>query len=290
MAQRWGPYTVVGHLGDGAKVVVHKVRDERNGQFYAFKRLQVRTDSERRLLHMFRMEYKLGQLVGGKPGFRRSVELRLIRRFLKVVGAHLVLELVDGPTLDAQPVRDPKRFVRVFNRVAKAMESLHRRGYCHSDLKPANIILRQRDGAPVVIDLGHACPLGTVKPRIQGTPQFIAPEQVLRKAVDQRTDVYNYGATMYYCLTGKAIQADGWASLKSGHRAEHMEETLHALEVPAPVVRLVLDCCQLDPVRRPHSMLIVGERLAVAATAIRKGLGRLTVGPNGRGAQSSEVA
>lgn len=289
MAKRWGPYTVIDRLGVGAKVVVHKVRDERDGQYYALKRLVVNSDKERRLLHMFRTEYKLGRLVGHEPGFRQSVDLRLIRRLFTIAEAHLVLELVDGPTLNERPIREPAQFVRVFDVVAAAMESLHRHGYCHSDLKPPNIILRP-NGEPVIIDLGHACPLGTIKPRIQGTPQFIAPEQMLRRAVDQRTDIYNFGATLYHCLTGRGVQQDGKAMLKSYEREQQIAEKLEQLQVPAPVLRLIVDCCQLDPARRPHSMRMVRERLGVAATAIKKGLGRLTFNGNGSGTKPSEVA
>jgi serine/threonine protein kinase len=56
-----------------------------------------------------------------------------------------------------------------------------------------------------VIDLGQACAIGTAKSRIQGTPDYIAPEQVKCAAVTPQTDIYNLGATLYWALTGTHI-------------------------------------------------------------------------------------
>ena len=56
-----------------------------------------------------------------------------------------------------------------------------------------------------LIDFGQACQLGTIKTRVQGTPDFIAPEQVRFNAVGVYTDVYNLGATLYWALTGQKV-------------------------------------------------------------------------------------
>src|SRR5205085_12491791 len=56
-----------------------------------------------------------------------------------------------------------------------------------------------------VIDLGQSCPIGTVKQRIQGTPDYIAPEQVRRKPLTAQTDMFNFGASLYWCVTDRHI-------------------------------------------------------------------------------------
>src|SRR5438309_1276541 len=76
--------------------------------------------------------------------------------------------------------------------------------YVVSDLKTNNILVGP-DGKVKVIDFGQACKTGTCKERIQGTPDYIAPEQVKREAVTFRTDVFNFGATMYWTVTGQKI-------------------------------------------------------------------------------------
>ena len=80
---------------------------------------------------------------------------------------------------------------------------MHQMGYVHCDIKPNNI-LRNDKGEVKVIDFGQSCKIGTVKERIQGTPDYIAPEQVARRPITVQTDVFNLGATLYWALTGKA--------------------------------------------------------------------------------------
>ena len=53
-----------------------------------------------------------------------------------------------------------------------------------------------------MIDYGQSCRIGTIKERIQGTPDYIAPEQVARRPVSVATDVFNLGASLYWALTG----------------------------------------------------------------------------------------
>lgn len=80
------------------------------------------------------------------------------------------------------------------------MAELHAVGYVHADMKPNNIVMTVT-GDIRIIDLGQACKIGTIKERIQGTPDYIAPEQVHRREITPKTDIYNLGATMYWVLT-----------------------------------------------------------------------------------------
>ena len=79
--------------------------------------------------------------------------------------------------------------VRIFQAVASAMGHMHSMGFIHADMKPNNIIVGSKNGAVKVIDFGQSCSIGTRKARIQGTPDFIAPEQVKLRPLDARTDV-----------------------------------------------------------------------------------------------------
>ncbi len=65
------------------------------------------------------------------------------------------------------------------------------------------------EGKVKLIDFGTAWLKGEDKGRIQGTPQYIAPEQVTDKVVNERTDMYNFGATMYRMFTGRYANAKG---------------------------------------------------------------------------------
>ena len=82
---------------------------------------------------------------------------------------------------------------------------MHRRGVYHGDLKPSNIMVSEDDHV-TLIDFGTAWIKGEDKNRVQGTPQYMAPESATDRVVDERTDIYNLGATMYRMFTGRYAQ------------------------------------------------------------------------------------
>jgi len=136
---------------------------------------------------------------------------------------------------------------------------MHVAGFAHADIKPNNILLG-KDGGVKIIDFGQSCPLGTAKKRLQGTPDYIAPEQVLRQKIDQRTDVFNLGATMYWVLTGKyfktMIQNAPTGAKRIHIEAKRGNDPPHELNpaIPVALSRLVIDCCENSPDRRPRDM------------------------------------
>ncbi len=115
----------------------------------------------------------------------------------KVSEAFMLMELVDGKPLDVRPPNSLMETVDTFIKVAEGLKALHLMGWVHCDIKPNNILRNER-GEVKVIDFGQSCKIGTVKERIQGTPDYISPEQVSRRPVAIQTDVYNLGATLYW--------------------------------------------------------------------------------------------
>jgi serine/threonine-protein kinase len=111
--------------------------------------------------------------------------------------------------------------------------------YVHADMKPNNVLMDAGSKSPVIIDFGQACRLMTEKERVQGTPGYIAPEQVKRQKVTYLTDVFNWGATMYHLLSGRKIDT------------EKFTETPALTDVPTSLSDLILHCVQLEPTDRP---------------------------------------
>jgi signal transduction histidine kinase len=99
--------------------------------------------------------------------------------------------------------------IRLAVELAAAVAGMHRRGVMHRDIAPANIVL-SRDGDPCLVDFALAAPLAEIRPEFThhtetvGTLAYLAPEQTGRtgRAVDQRSDLYALGATLYELATG----------------------------------------------------------------------------------------
>ena len=117
-----------------------------------------------------------------------------------------------------------------------------------------------------VIDFGQACKVGTVKERIQGTPDYISPEQVRCEPCTARTDMFNFGATMYWGLTGQKIPT--LFTIKRGENSFLVDSKIPAPheinpKVPEPLSHLVMDCCRTVAAKRPADIGEVARRLEI---------------------------
>ena len=124
-------------------------------------------------------------------------------------GLFLAMRLIAGPTLKhliLDGLLDPRRSVRVLAQVANALDSAHRAGLIHRDIKPQNILIGDRDHA-------YLADFGLIKApdeaRLTGTGQFIgtidyvAPEQIQGEPATPASDVYALTGVLYECLTGE---------------------------------------------------------------------------------------
>jgi serine/threonine-protein kinase len=240
-------FEFVSFLREGTGTTLARVRDLVSGQLCCMKHLKA--GSDRRLWRsqhkQLETEFDIGR--GNEHrGLRRSIEFQVQRRLWRPVEAWLVLEYVDGIPLDAFARTAPLwLLVKVFWNVADALQSLHCRGFLHADLKPANILCAGH-GRPTIIDYGQACPSLTRKPRIQGTPGYMAPEQRERGILDPRTDIFGLGATMKAVLAG---EVPAWGA---PHDRRSHDPTLW---------KLINDCCEEERLRRPPDLRPVKDRL-----------------------------
>ncbi len=161
------------------------------------------------------------------------------------------MEMVEGTSCESRPPTNMALLADVFHQTATALAALHEQNFVHCDLKPNNILLT-RDKKVKVIDFGQACPVGSVKKRIQGTPDFIAPEQVRCEPVTIQTDVYNLGATFYWLLSGAKLPT--LFTLKKKKNSFLVADAIkqpHELnpKVPENLSNLVMDCCRTTPAK-----------------------------------------
>jgi serine/threonine protein kinase len=275
MATTSGALNVPGHqivqlLGNGARSTIWQIRHTSTGKFYALKRVLKRERNDFRYIEQVETEYANSQKLD-HPNLRKVFNLRRIRKWLAVSEVQLMMEYCQGDTIQNVRPQEISKVVEIFSTVADVLAHMNSRGIIHADTKPNNILITP-DGVVKVIDLGQSCVVGTVKDRIQGTPDFIAPEQVHRQPLDSRTDVYNFGASLYWTLTGRAIpsalpQTDSVQEMRT-HGLQPISELKP--ETPPALIKLVEDCIEQLPSRRPNSMSEVVSRLGLVSISMKR--------------------
>lgn len=264
-------YEVLSYLGRGAASDIYVVSHPQTHQLYALKHVVRKTDKDDRFIEQLENEYEASKSIR-HTGLRKCIDLKINRTILrKTIDAALVMELFDGVPLETHPPENLLQTVDCFIQTGSALHSLHQLGYVHCDLKPNNI-LRAPEGTVKVIDLGQAAKIGAVKKRIQGTPDYIAPEQVKLMPVTTATDVYNFGATLYWALTGRNLPTLFTAGRKeNSFLVDDRISTPRDVNpmVPEALSNLVMECVRLNPAKRPE-MADVVRRLEIIEHAIRR--------------------
>ncbi len=196
-------FTIIKRIGTGARTTIYLAKDNTTNTTIALKRALFECPEDARIFEQVETEYKIAQQLD-HPYLRKCYRLIKKRKLLRVTELLLTMEMFPGRSLEESPSLSLGDVLLIFRMVATALNAMHQQGLVHCDIKPNNILIGENSGIKV-IDLGQSCKIGTVKPRIQGTPDYIAPEQVKRQHIGHRTDIFNLGATMYWALTGRNV-------------------------------------------------------------------------------------
>src|SRR5215207_10706933 len=160
--------------------------------------------------------------------------------------AYLVMRFIRGDDLRTLVRRDgplaPLRAAAIAEQLGDALDAIHRAGYVHRDVKPANVLIDD-DGHVYLSDFGLAkAALATRGPTSQshwvGTLDYVAPEQIRGEPVDARTDVYALGGVLLFMLTARppfdreGDEAKLWA---------HLHEPAPRPSAAAPGVPIAFD-------------------------------------------------
>ena len=277
-----GQYVILEQVGRGSVGRVFKARHRTMNRLVAVKVLAAdvtRTELARQGFHReVRAAAKLNH-----PNIVTAYDANEVgERF------YLVMEFVDGPTLDALvrergplPVAEACELVR---QAAVGLQHAHEQGMVHRDIKPHNILVTEASkthpGCVVKIaDFGIArlapppvAAAAVPRPGLLGTPDYVAPEQAYNPhTADHRADLYSLGCVFYFLLTGRP-------PFPGGTRDDKVLR--HQFESPIPVERLRPDVPPLvaeiiarlmakDPNARYHSAAAVAARLdGLAAGAV----------------------
>jgi HEAT repeat protein len=163
---------------------------------------------------------------------------------------------------------DVQKALNILIQITRGMQAAHNAGVIHRDMKPPNILIND-EGLVKVVDFGIAAAARNTETRLTktgtlvGTPTYIAPEQVLGKPVDNRTDIYSLGIIMYEMLSGSPpYSGDDYMSLMY----QHVQGTAPLLytshpEISKTLSAIVAKTMAVEPDKRYQSMDELRERL-----------------------------
>ncbi|BBM82383.1 serine/threonine-protein kinase [Candidatus Uabimicrobium amorphum] len=249
VGQNFLHYRIEEVVGEGAMGIVYKAFDKKRQQHIALKILQA-------------------DFIGEKQHRKFVLEVKAIAKLyhqniVKLFDAgveplhYFAMEYVEGKTL-AQVVNsedlDFSTLGKIFHKISLALYHAHVKGIIHGDIKPQNIMIDE-NYEPKIMDFGLAKNRkGTTNnsTSVEGTPAYLAPEQLQYKAVDKRSDIYSLGVTLYYCLTKQLpFSEKNYAALFYQivhHEPQKPREIIK--HIPKSLERICLKCIQRSPESR----------------------------------------
>lgn len=262
-------YVITELLGTGGAGVVYKALDRELGETIAVKTVRpevlLQDDTA---LERLKSEIRLARRISHR-NVVRTHDLG------EIGGVYFItMEYVTGTSLRALIDREGGLPVAATFAIAKqlcrALEVAHEEGIIHRDIKPQNLMV-QPDGTLKVMDFGVARLVRRTSALTQvgmavGTPEYMAPEQLLGEEVDVRADLYAAGVVLYECLTGKRpFDADSPAAL-IGRVLSTVPVSPHELRptIPLSLSNLVMRVISRDAASRPASAALLYDELVSA--------------------------
>lgn len=274
----FGPFQILRVLGGGMGVV-YLVQRQNENQLYALKTLREGVTPTQPVYKRFLKEIEILR----RESIQKIEGMIRVYESGEVAGRpYLLMEYAEAGSLEKHSqalIQQPQELNRLLIQVSKTIKLLHDHGIIHRDIKPSNILLQRRakdieNNIPInenensidlaqydaiITDLGLASDADSQKSKltqsktILGTWDYISPEQALdSKNVDYKTDIYSFGAVIYFCLTKlPPFQYNQWIPLVNAIQNEHpIHPANFNPSVSNRLVRIALRCLEKDPRKR----------------------------------------
>ena len=259
-----GRYQIIEELGKGGMGKVYKAVDTRINEKIALKLIKAEISSDNKTLERFGNELKLARKIVHK-NVGRMYDIN------EEEGTHYItMEYVSGQDLKGL-IRQSGQLaigttISVAKQICEGLAEAHKVGVVHRDLKPNNIMI-DREGEVRIMDFGIARSLKeksiTGAGVMIGTPEYMSPEQVEGKEVDQRSDIYSLGIILYEMVTGR-VPFEGETPFTIGmkHKGETPKnpKVLNA-QIPEDLSNMIMRCLEKDKEQRYQSSGEVQEEL-----------------------------
>jgi tetratricopeptide (TPR) repeat protein/predicted Ser/Thr protein kinase len=251
-----GRYQIIEELGHGGMGRVYRALDKKLNEEVALKLVRPEIAVDRSTLERFHNELKLARKIS-HPHVGRMYEL------MEEKGTHFItMEYVPGQDLRGL-IRQTGRLtvakaIATAKEICEGLTEAHKQGIVHRDLKPSNIII-DRAGSARIMDFGIARSMA-VKSRtgagvMIGTPEYMSPEQVEGKDVDERSDIYSLGIILYEMLTGRVpFEGDTPFTVGVKQKSEPPKDPkLLNPNIPEDLSGVILKCLEKDKAKRYQS-------------------------------------
>jgi eukaryotic-like serine/threonine-protein kinase len=248
-----GRYQVLSELGRGGMGIVYQAYDKQLKEQVAIKLLSPLLSTDEDALERLTREVSLARRVTHPNVIR-------IHDIAEVNGLHYVsMEYFGAPNLKEHLKRSGSLSLlnayQILSQICDGLEAAHSQGVVHRDLKAQNILIG-RSGQIKIIDFGLARAVHlegmTATGLIMGTPEYMAPEQVAGKHVDERADIYALGVILFEMLTGRvpfrgdSAIAVGFQQLKDPPPSPRSINP----QIPEEVERIILKALEKNPIQR----------------------------------------
>ncbi|MGA3040139.1 MAG: serine/threonine-protein kinase [Bryobacteraceae bacterium] len=257
-----GRYRIVAMLGKGGMGEVYRADDLSLEQPVALKFLPEAVAGNPDALARFRNEVRIARQVS-HPNVCRMYDLG------EADGCYfLSMEYVDGEDLGSLLRRIGRlpsdKALEIARKLCAGLAAAHEKGVLHRDLKPANVMLDGR-GQVLLTDFGLAGLAGQIEGAEvrNGTPAYMAPEQLSGQEVTARSDIYSLGLVLYEIFTGKLpFESNTLAGLmRAQQESQPASPSTLVRDLDPTVERVILRCLQPKPALRPGSALAVAAAL-----------------------------
>ena len=243
-----GKYIISEKIGDGGSSIIYRGIHSVLNLPVAIKMLKHELAMDPDFIQIFSNEAKIiAQL--NHPQIVRVYDIEELYRTV-----FIIMEYLEGVTL-RQMLDNAKKMplMKTLDIVLQAcygLEYAHKYGIIHQDINPRNIFV-QPDGGVKIIDFGLACRIGSVDTNFlfPGTIYYISPEQIKGDPVDERSDIYSLGITVYEMLTGVLpFPGDDMKTLVNWHLSEEIRDTRAALpDLPDEMHTFFMRSIRKDP-------------------------------------------